>query len=133
MAAGLVLGLLLARQGIPVTVPEKHADFLLADAADRFPTFTLLRSTEAVGVIRDGSGRVAGVQAVSGGAQLQVSARLTVACDGRGDYLQSAYVVPKGGFAAVKGPGLEALRQRIVRLAPQLEEAVARLEARGHP
>src|SRR3954454_6987828 len=136
--AGLVLGLLLARQGVEVTVLEKHADFLrdfrgdtvhpstldvldeidlgpavqrlpgraagalratfddgtfqvadfrrlrgrhpyllflpqwdlldlLADTAAQLPTFTLLRSTEAVGIVRDGSGRVIGVRAVADG------------------------------------------------------------------
>jgi len=249
--AGLVLGLLLARQGVRVTVLEKHADFLrdfrgdtvhpstldvldelglgaaieqlpgraadglratfddgsfqvadfhrlrgrhpyllflpqwdlldlLADTAEQLPTFTLLRSTEAVGVTRDGSGRVTGVQTVSRGEEVQIEAQLTVACDGRGstvrealglqpveyaapmdvlwfrlpkppghpelldlriragglmfqidrgDYLQCAYVVPKGGFAAVKGLGLESLRRQVVRFAPQLSDAVWSLES----
>jgi len=258
--AGLVLGLLLARQGIQVIVLEKHADFLrdfrgdtvhpstldvlddldlgpavqrlpgraanglratfddgsfriadfsrlrgrhryllflpqwdlldlLADAAAQLPTFTLLRSTEAVGLTRDGSGRVTGVRAVSRAdesraedsrAEVLIEAQLTVACDGRGstirdvlglrplehaapmdvlwfrlpkpaeesellemrvmagglmlqidrgDYFQCAYVVPKGGFATVKGHGLEALRRRVVRMSPQLEESVRSLES----
>ncbi|HST81023.1 MAG TPA: FAD-dependent oxidoreductase [Kineosporiaceae bacterium] len=261
--AGLVLGLLLARQGIQVTVLEKHADFLrdfrgdtvhpstldvldeldlgpavqrlpgraanglratfddgsfriadfgrlrgrhryllflpqwdlldlLADAAEQLPTFTLLRSTEAVGLIRDGSGRIIGVRAVSrtgdGGtgdapatpAEIRIEAQLTVACDGRGstvrealglrplehaapmdvlwfrlpkppeesellemrvmagglmlqidrgDYFQCAYVVPKGGFATVKGHGLTALRRQVTRMSPQLEEAVQSLQS----
>jgi 2-polyprenyl-6-methoxyphenol hydroxylase-like FAD-dependent oxidoreductase len=248
--AGLMLGLLLARQGVPVTVLEKHADFLrdfrgdtvhpstldvldelglgtavqrlpgraasglratfddgtfqiadfrrlrgrhryllflpqwdlldlLADAALQYPTFTLLRSTEAVGLLRDDSGRVVGVQARSGDDEFEVTAPLTVACDGRGstvrealglrplehsapmdvlwfrlpkppgrpdlldlrfaggrlmllidrgDYLQCAYIVPKGGFSAVRELGLPALREQVLRASPQLTEAVQSLQ-----
>ncbi|MGN9779146.1 FAD-dependent oxidoreductase [Micromonospora sp. H33] len=152
--AGLVLGLLLARQGVEVTVLEKHADFLrdfrgdtvhpstldmldeiglgervavlpgrkagalrvtfddgtytvadftrlptphnylyfvpqwdflemLATEAARFPTFTLLRSTTVTGLLRDASGAVTGVRAVSPEGELEIAASLTVACDGR--------------------------------------------------
>ncbi|MFI7644625.1 FAD-dependent oxidoreductase [Micromonospora sp. NPDC049460] len=152
--AGLVLGLLLARQGVQVTVLEKHADFLrdfrgdtvhpstlnmldeiglgermavlpgrkagalrvtfddgtyavadftrlptphnylyfvpqwdflemLATEAARFPTFTLLRSTTVTGLLRDPSGAVTGVRAVSPEGELEIEASLTVACDGR--------------------------------------------------
>ncbi len=163
--AGLVLGLLLARQGVQVMVLEKHPDFLrdfrgdtvhpstldvldeldlgpavqrlpgraanglratfddgsfqiadfrrlrgrhryllflpqwdlldlLADAAAQLPTFTLLRSTEVVGLTHDGSGRVTGVRAVSRAGQpeveLLVEAQLTVACDGRGSTIRDA-------------------------------------------
>jgi 2-polyprenyl-6-methoxyphenol hydroxylase-like FAD-dependent oxidoreductase len=155
--AGLMLGLLLARQGVPVTVLEKHADFLrdfrgdtvhpstldlldslglhddvarlparpadqlfavfdegeypiadfrrlpgpnkrllfvpqwdlldlLAETAQKEPSFRLLRNTEATGVIRDDDGRVAGVTA----GPVTVRARLTVACDGRGSAVRAA-------------------------------------------
>lgn len=148
--AGVVVGLLLARQGVEVVVLEKHADFLrdfrgdtvhpstlalldeiglgpeiarrggrkvdvlratfddgtvqvadftripgahpyllflpqwdfldvLTEAAEKLPTFTLLRSTEVVDVIRE-NGCVKGVRTVDG---REVRARLTVACDGR--------------------------------------------------
>jgi|tagenome__1003787_1003787.scaffolds.fasta_scaffold20822517_1 2-polyprenyl-6-methoxyphenol hydroxylase-like FAD-dependent oxidoreductase len=252
--AGLMLGLLLARQGVAVTVLEKHADFLrdfrgdtvhpstldlldqlgLGSAVQRLPgraasglratfddgtfqladfrrlrgrhpyvlflpqwdlldllagvgeqldTFTLLRSSEAVDVLRDDSGRVAGVRAVSGGAEIEIFAQLTVACDGRGstvrqalglhpvvhaapmdvlwfrlpkpasppgdpdllelrftagglmllidrgDYRQCAYIVPKGGFDDVKGRGLQALRQQVVRMWPELTEPVRSLQS----
>ena len=50
-----------------------------------YPTFTLMRSTEAVGLLRADTGQVTGVRARSGDQELQVSAQLTVACDGRGD------------------------------------------------
>jgi 2-polyprenyl-6-methoxyphenol hydroxylase-like FAD-dependent oxidoreductase len=45
----------------------------------------------------------------------------------RGDRYQSGMVIEKGGFAALQDAGLEALRQRIVRIAPVLREVVASL------
>lgn len=152
--AGLVLGLLLARQGVEVVVLEKHADFLrdfrgdtvhpstldmldrlglggrmdalpgrragalratfddgtftvadftrlpaphnylyfvpqwdflemLATEAAKFPTFTLLRSTTATGLLRDTTGAVAGVRAAGPEGEAEIHACLTVACDGR--------------------------------------------------
>jgi 2-polyprenyl-6-methoxyphenol hydroxylase-like FAD-dependent oxidoreductase len=248
--AGLVLGLLLARRGIEVTVLERHADFLrdfrgdtvhpstldvldqlglgdavsrlpgrraaslrvtiggstyqvadfarlrgrhpyilfvpqwdlldlLAEEASQYPNFTLLRNTEAVDVLRGAGGRVAGVRARSSSGELiERPAPLTVACDGRGstirsalslvpvehaapmdvlwfrlpkppgqpegldvraapgglmllidrgDYVQCAFVVPKGGYDAVRGRGLEAFRAQVVRFAPQTSSAVAEL------
>jgi 2-polyprenyl-6-methoxyphenol hydroxylase-like FAD-dependent oxidoreductase len=167
--AGLVLGLLLARQGVAVTVLEKHADFLrdfrgdtvhpstldlldslglhdevarlpgrparrmsvvfddgeypladfsrlpgpnrnvlfvpqwdlldlLAEAARKLPSFTLLRTTEATGVIRDGEGRVTGIEA----GDVTVRARLTVACDGRASTVRAALgLVPKERAAPI--------------------------------
>jgi 2-polyprenyl-6-methoxyphenol hydroxylase-like FAD-dependent oxidoreductase len=261
--AGLVLGLLLARQGVDVTVLEKHADFLrdfrgdtvhpstlevldelglgpavqqlpgraaaglqvtfadgtfpvadfrrlrgrhphllflpqwdlldlLADTAEQLPGFRLLRSTEAIALTRADSGRITGVRALrhwSGtetgtgtgpAGEVTVEAQLTVACDGRGslvrrdlglrqvehaapmdvlwfrlpkpegapdplelrvgagglmflidrgDYLQTAYVVPKNGFEAVKDRGLQAFREQVVRVSPQLHAAVEVLES----
>lgn len=156
--AGLVLGLLLARQGVEVAVLEKHADFLrdfrgdtvhpstlalldelglgdavaalrngrrvrtmtatfddgtydvvdfgrlraphpyilflpqwdfldlLAEEAQRYPSFRLLRSTGAEAVTKDHSGRVSGVLAPG----LTVKARLTVGCDGRTSTVRSS-------------------------------------------
>lgn len=152
--AGMVLGLLLARAGIEVTLLEKHADFLrdfrgdtvhpstlrlldelglwdkfsalpqsridhlgfdvdgrevtlvdfrrlrhqphpfvamvpqwdllklLADAAQAEPTFTLLLEHEVTGLLRDGH-RVTGVRYRSPSGTGELSADLTVACDGR--------------------------------------------------
>ena len=149
--AGLMLGLLLARQGIETIVLEKHADFLrdfrgdtvhsstlnildeigltdvvsklpgreaaqlrmtfedgtfpmadftrlpaphnylyfvpqwdfldlLAAEAATYPSFKLIRSAAVASVRRDGDGTVTGVTTESGD---EISARLTVACDGR--------------------------------------------------
>jgi 2-polyprenyl-6-methoxyphenol hydroxylase-like FAD-dependent oxidoreductase len=160
--AGMVLGLLMARAGVEVTVLEKHADFLrdfrgdtvhastltlldelglgerfaamphrvvdgmqvqldtgtariadlsrlpgahqhialvpqwdfldmLADAAEEEPTFTLRRNAEVTGLLRDGD-RVIGVRYRDRvtGEQHELTADLTVACDGRGSTVRAA-------------------------------------------
>ena len=160
--AGMVLGLLMARAGVEVTVLEKHADFLrdfrgdtvhastlalldelglgerfariphrlldrmqvqldngsfpvadlrrlpgahqhialvpqwdlldlLADAAEEEPTFTLRRNAEARELLYDGH-RVAGVRYVDRetGAEHELRASVTVACDGRGSAVRAA-------------------------------------------
>lgn len=56
-------------------------DFL-ADEAEPLPAFTLLRSTEAVDLLRDGP-RVTGVRARDKDGTLDITAGLTVGCDGR--------------------------------------------------
>ena len=35
-------------------------------------------------------------------------------CIDRGDYFQSAYVIAKGGYDAIRAAGLDDLRQRVV-------------------
>jgi 2-polyprenyl-6-methoxyphenol hydroxylase-like FAD-dependent oxidoreductase len=151
--AGMVLGLLLARAGVEVTLLEKHADFLrdfrgdtvhpstlrliddlglwdefakvpqsridhlgldvdgrqvtlvdlrrlhqphpyiamvpqwdlltlLAEAARAEPTFTLRMSTEVTGLLREGD-RVTGVRYRGPDGEGELTANLTVACDGR--------------------------------------------------
>ena len=151
--AGMVLGLLLARAGVEVTLMEKHADFLrdfrgdtvhpstlrliddlglwdefstvpqsridhlgidvdgrqvtlvdlrrlhqphpyiamvpqwdlltlLAEAAQAEPTFTLRMSTEVTGLLREGD-RVTGVRYRGPDGEGELTANLTVACDGR--------------------------------------------------
>ncbi|MEV0458436.1 FAD-dependent oxidoreductase [Catellatospora methionotrophica] len=63
-------------------------DVLAAEAA-KLPGFTLLRSTGAVDVLRDDTGRVTGVSAVGpDGAAVLVHAELTVACDGRSSVIR---------------------------------------------
>jgi 2-polyprenyl-6-methoxyphenol hydroxylase-like FAD-dependent oxidoreductase len=52
--------------------------------------------------------------------------RLFVMFD-RGDYWQCAYVIPKGGFDALRGAGLEAFRQDIVALNPAMADRVHEL------
>ncbi|GLP74746.1 putative monooxygenase, FAD-binding protein [Mycobacterium antarcticum] len=161
--AGMMLGLLLARGGVDVTVMEKHADFLrdfrgdtvhastlrllddlglgrdfevmthrvietigmqvqglavdidlrripgphkhialvpqwdflelLATAAEKEPSFRLLRSTEVLEPLRVGD-RVVGVRyRGSDGSIGDMHAALTVACDGRGSVLRDAMML----------------------------------------
>src|SRR3954452_6024984 len=40
----------------------------------------------------------------------------------RGDYFQCAFVIPKGGFDALKAQGLDAFRERIAAAAPFLRD-----------
>jgi 2-polyprenyl-6-methoxyphenol hydroxylase-like FAD-dependent oxidoreductase len=241
--AGMMLGLLLARQGLEVVVLEKHADFLrdfrgdtvhpstlrlldelgladdflqlphqqvtrlgvttddgtyvmadfsrlsgrfrylafvpqwdlldfLADRGREQPGFSLRMEAEAVGLLT-ADGQVTGVRYRDpAGTEHEVRARLTVAADGRnsrlrddaglrrrefgapmdvlwfrlakadagpgpslggagrvtrgrmvvridrGDYWQCAYLVPKGGYAALEAAGLDAFRADLARLLP---------------
>lgn len=43
----------------------------------------------------------------------------------RGDYWQCAYVIPKGGYEAVKARGLKAVLDDIVRMAPVLKSGIS--------
>jgi 2-polyprenyl-6-methoxyphenol hydroxylase-like FAD-dependent oxidoreductase len=166
----MMLGLLLARAGVDVTVMEKHADFLrdfrgdtvhastlrlldelglgpqfaalphrmiegvnatiqdttlhidlrglpgphkhialvpqwdflelLATAARSEPTFRLLRSTEVLGLTRSG-GKVTGVRyRDADGAEKQMHAHLTVACDGRSSILREDAGLATRNFGA---------------------------------
>src|SRR4030088_1459893 len=86
--AGMMLGFLLARAGLDVTVLEKHKDFLrdfrgdtihpstlelmpqwdflnfLAEKGRRYPGFSLLMQAEVTDLIEEG-GRIVGVNAVT--------------------------------------------------------------------
>ena len=168
--AGIMLGLLLARGGVDVTVMEKHADFLrdfrgdtvhastlrlldelglagdfarmphreidtlkmkvqgtelsidlsripgphkhialvpqwdflelLAAAADKEPTFRLLRSTEVLAPIRRGD-KVIGVSYRDDkGQECELHADLTVACDGRSSTLRDTMGLKPRSFGA---------------------------------
>ena len=58
------------------------------------------------------------------GLQMRVGAgRLMLGID-RGDYWQIAYVIPKGGHAAVEAAGLPEFRSSVAALAPMLEDRV---------
>ncbi|MEV7288950.1 FAD-dependent oxidoreductase [Streptomyces sp. NPDC093252] len=231
--AGLMAGLLLARQGVDVTVLEKHGDFLrdfrgdtvhpstlqvldelglieeflrirhsevrtlsvetpagsleladfsrlpgkyryiafmpqwdlldfLARKARELPSFRLVLTAEATDLVR-ADGRVLGVLARTADGPLEVHSDLVLAADGRhsavrraaglplsvseapmdvlwfrlsrepgetmgflrtgpghllitidrGDYWQTAFVIPSGGYATVRAEGLARLRERI--------------------
>jgi 2-polyprenyl-6-methoxyphenol hydroxylase-like FAD-dependent oxidoreductase len=238
--AGMVLGYLLARAGVPVVVLEKHADFLrdfrgdtvhpstlqvldeigllaafdnvpqqkvdhldmrfgnrvqpaidfrglrpfaylalvpqwdfldfiASEARRRYPHFDLRLRHEALGLLEEG-GRISGVRVRTPEGEAELRADVVVACDGRhstlraaagltarqdhaapmdvmwfrlprtpsdpqdtfgsfadghmlvllnrGDYWQSAYVVPKGSDAALRARPVEELRASVEKLAP---------------
>lgn len=162
--AGMVLGLLLARAGVTVTLLEKHADFLrdfrgdtvhpstlrllddlglwerfsalpqskvehadvvsagrqitlvdfrrlrqphpyvamvpqwdllnlLAEAASQEPTFTLRMQHEVTGLLREG-GRTTGVRYAAPEGDGELTADLTIACDGRGSVVRDVSGLP---------------------------------------
>ncbi|MEV1002714.1 FAD-dependent oxidoreductase [Nonomuraea sp. NPDC050202] len=155
-------------------------DFLtmLAEEAQRYPTFTLLMNCEVTGPILDGD-RVAGVRyRDEQGEEHEVRAGLTVATDGRYSrlraaaglqvhetgsafdtlwfrlpkesgmpvelyfrvtpgrwivgfdrrtYLQIAYMIPKGGFEAVKRAGIEEIRRGTAETVPELADRIRHL------
>ena len=72
-------------------VPQWDLLDLLADAAGEEPTFTLRRNAEARELLCDGH-RVAGVRYVDRetGAEHELRASVTVACDGRGSTVRAA-------------------------------------------
>ncbi|WP_042674069.1 FAD-dependent oxidoreductase [Variovorax sp. CF313] len=244
--AGMVLGLLLARAGVPVVVLEKHLDFLrdfrgdtvhpstleilhelglldvflqrphdrieelrvtfegrcipvadfthlpshskflvlmpqwefldfMCDEARRYPGFELWTDAEVIGLLQD-KGRVNGVKVRRGARagqpqDVELHASLVVAADGRhsalrdaaalphisygapidalwmaipkqagdpsttggyiargrflamlnrGDYWQCAFVIPKGGHAALQARGIGAFHEEIGKVAPFL-------------
>jgi 2-polyprenyl-6-methoxyphenol hydroxylase-like FAD-dependent oxidoreductase len=62
-----------------------------------------------------------------GGAGRLTRGRLLVLID-RGEYWQSAYLVPKGGYAALRDAGLEAFRGDLARLLPTMVPALEAIE-----
>lgn len=246
--AGVMLGLLLARAGVAVTVLEKHRDFFrdfrgdtihpstlelmaelglleaflklphqktavigarfgeeetvladfrrlptrcrylalmpqwdfldfLAGVGRRYRTFDLRMGTSAAGLLEEG-GRVVGVTAEGPEGPLEIRADLVVAADGRhstlraaaglavrdlgapmdvlwlrlsrrsgdparttfyfqaghvvilldrGDYWQVAYIIPKGGLAALRAAGLPAFHAELLRIAPFLADRLDEL------
>ncbi|RZL95105.1 MAG: FAD-dependent oxidoreductase [Variovorax sp.] len=246
--AGMMLGLLLARAGVDVTVLEKHGDFLrdfrgdtvhpstldvmgdlglldaflarphdearhlratisgqqvgladfsrlrtrckfiamvpqwefldfLRDEAQAWPGFRLLLNTEGTGLV-EREGQVVGVEARNAAGPLQITADLVVACDGRRsvlrgaagltvrdigapidvlwmrlpkkptdpdgsggyidtghfmatidrtDYWQCAYVIAKGGIAAIQARGLDAFRAEVAVTVPPLADRVGHI------
>ena len=246
--AGMMVGYLLARAGVSVTVLEKHADFFrdfrgdtihpstlelmhelgllekflklphqelrevrgifnghpvpmadfsrlpthckfiafmpqwdflnfLADEAKRFPTFSLRMEHEVVDLLFE-SDRVTGVRAKTPEGLLDFRADLVIGADGRhaithekaklelmesgapidvlwmrlskrandppqtlgffqhgkllvlldrGDYFQVGFVIPKGGFDAIKRHGLSSLHSEIVAMAEFLSNRIGEL------
>src|SRR3712207_5725495 len=80
-------GRLRTRHPYIMFVPQWGFLELIAAAAAEHPNFTLLRSTEAVDVIR-GDGGVRGIRALGPDGPVTVHARLTIAADGRHSVLR---------------------------------------------
>lgn len=62
---------------------------LMAEEGAKYPQFHLMMGTEATGILRDGN-RVTGVVATSADGDLEVTAPLTVAADGRDSVVRNA-------------------------------------------
>ena len=80
-------------------VPQWDFLELVAREAAKLPCFTLLRSHEAIDVIR-GEGRTLGVIAKSGAGSVEIRARLTVAADGRQSTVRERLGLPVREFGA---------------------------------
>ncbi|MGC7100839.1 FAD-dependent oxidoreductase [Amycolatopsis lurida] len=110
--AGMMLGLLLARAGLAVTVLEKHGDFLRDFRGDTVhpatvrlmdelglgeePGFSLRMNTAATEWVRDGEKVVGARYRTADGHTGEIRAELTVGCDGRHSTLRrEAGLVPK--------------------------------------
>jgi 2-polyprenyl-6-methoxyphenol hydroxylase-like FAD-dependent oxidoreductase len=155
-------------------------DFLdfIAEKAKKYPSFSLMMSAEATGLIEE-NGRIAGVNVKTPEGELEVRANLVFGTDGRssivrekaglhvedfgvpidvlwfrlarpaddtrdflgrisngqmmvtinrGDYYQTALIIPKGGFEPIKNEGLDAFRERISAIVPSLRESVKALD-----
>ena len=74
-------------------MPQWHFLDFVAEEARRYSGFELLMEAEALGLSQQ-EGRVGGVHYRSGGAEREVEARLTIACDGRRSVLRDASALP---------------------------------------
>jgi 2-polyprenyl-6-methoxyphenol hydroxylase-like FAD-dependent oxidoreductase len=59
----------------------------------------------------------------------QIGSGRVLVCINRGDYWQTAYVIPSGQFDAVKAAGLDTLRSQVVELYPQLADRLTELDS----
>lgn len=101
-------------------------DFLnfLADRGKSYPSFHLRMRAEAVDLIEDG-GRVAGVRANTPAGALEISADLTVGCDGR-----HSTVCARAGLAVDDlGAPMDVLWFRLPKKASDPDESMGRFDA----
>lgn len=99
---------------------------LLADAARREPSFTLLMGADVTGVVRTGS-RVSGVHATTADGPLRVDAALVVAADGRGSTVRDAV----GVAPVATGVGIDVLWFRVPEPTTPVPDTLAWLSGRG--
>jgi 2-polyprenyl-6-methoxyphenol hydroxylase-like FAD-dependent oxidoreductase len=115
-----------ARYAFIAMVPQWEFLDFLADYARALPTFELRMRCEATGLIEDG-GRVAGVRAREEGAEVEIRADCTIACDGRHSTLRAAAGLPVEDL----GAPIDVLWFRVTRDPAELDDSLARI-APGH-
>ncbi|HME23846.1 MAG TPA: FAD-dependent oxidoreductase [Acetobacteraceae bacterium] len=101
-------------------------DFLdfLAEQAKRYPTFRLLMSTEATGLMREGD-RMVGVTARGPDGDLEINAHLTIAADGRHSTLRDG-----AGFEVVEiGAPMDVLWLRLSKSPNDPGQTLGRIDA----
>ena len=101
-------------------------DFLdfLAEQAKRYPTFRLLMSTEATGLMREGD-RMVGVTAQGPDGRLEINAHLTIAADGRHSTLRDG-----AGFEVVEcGAPMDVLWLRLSKSPNDPGQTLGRIDA----
>jgi 2-polyprenyl-6-methoxyphenol hydroxylase-like FAD-dependent oxidoreductase len=101
-------------------------DFLdfLAEQAKRYPTFRLLMSTEATGLMREGD-RMVGVTARGPDGNLEINAHLTIAADGRHSTLRDG-----AGFEVVEiGAPMDVLWLRLSKSPNDPGQTLGRIDA----
>jgi 2-polyprenyl-6-methoxyphenol hydroxylase-like FAD-dependent oxidoreductase len=101
-------------------------DFLdfLAEQAKRYPTFRLLMSTEATGLMREGD-RMVGVTAQGPDGSLEINAHLTIAADGRHSALRDG-----AGFEVVEiGAPMDVLWLRLSKAPDDPGQTLGRIDA----
>lgn len=101
-------------------------DFLdfLAEEASAFETFTLLRSTEAVGLLESG-GVTRGIRCRDAQGELEIHAPLTIGADGRGSALRKA----AGLSPTVLGAPMDVLWMRVPKGPQHPDGTLFRLAA----
>ena len=97
---------------------------LLADEGINHPKFHLMLGTEATGLLRDGD-RIAGVTATTPDGQINITADLTVAADGRDSTLRDA----AGMIPTDYGVAVDVLWFRLPRTVADPPDTLAYLDA----
>ena len=70
-----------------------------------------------------------GGRATASGAFGRIAAGKMMVMLDRGDYWQCAYVIPKGAAEEIKAKGIEAFREAVVSVAPQMHDRVQELRS----
>lgn len=101
-------------------------DFLnfLDEKAAAYPGYRLLRSTKAVGLLRNGDGRITGVKAEGPEGVIEIEAALTIAADGRGSTLRDEADMQ----VTELGAPMDAQWFRLSKQAGDSEETFGRVE-----